>query len=175
MEHKDNVILNPFMIYMLDEIGTWQNLRGLRFGSLESIEDKVKEWYPGSKTEGRAYVVKSAQYSRELLAYLNTLCAMTPYFLMDDGRVSGKFDALYADKLKQYCAFSYRDLYAKLINKMEKWLEMFPHQDEKDMIMPDNGGDPNEDVPAPAAEPMASLDTDNDDEVEGAGEGGGGQ
>jgi len=165
-EHKGNVILNPFMIYLLDEMGTWQNLRILRFNALEPIQDKVKDWYPGSRTEGRAYVTPTPPFSRELFAYIDTLCAMAPYYKLDDDRVNGVFDKVYDDnlKLKIYGTFNYADLHRKLIDKMKHWLEEFPHPDEMDMLPPEDGQNVETHVPVSVEEAMASLDTDNEGE-----------
>ena len=137
-------IFNWIMIYILDSLDKFQNLQSVFVKSSESIHDKIQKEYPGIRTEGRVTIPTVPVFSKQILAYFETLGAVSPYLRQDNVCIATHFDMIYAANLSSYEKFGNKELHAKIAGMLAKWVEMFPHKDEKVLTVPDDddeGGD----------------------------------
>jgi hypothetical protein len=65
-------------------------------------------------------------FSKELLAYLETIVAFSPYYLQYDTRTAGVMDNFYTATLQAYAHISYKDLHQYMIRRLTTWNEEFP-------------------------------------------------
>ena len=105
--------------------------------SIESIHDKVHESYPGMKTNGRGYIPSVPLLSKQFLTYLETLAYISVYYRQVDVRISGKYDSIYWANLSRYDTFTNKELHEKIAVKLAKWVQMFPHKDDKGINIAD--------------------------------------
>jgi hypothetical protein len=82
------------------------------------------------------------RFSKELLAYIETLVAFCPYYRQDDPRTAGALDEFYNAALQDYAAIKYDALHEYLIRRLTAWYKKFEPA-----------------VPKHAAAEAASLDT----------------
>ena len=77
-DSKENPLINAFGIYVLTRLPTFQNMKSLRIDAATDIPDYVRhstELLDGT----RVY-----RFSRELLAYLETMVAFSPYHVANN-------------------------------------------------------------------------------------------
>jgi hypothetical protein len=55
------------------------------------------------------------RFSKELLAFLQTLVAFCPYYVANDPNAAGPMDSYYAEALRDYAAVTYEALHSYLI------------------------------------------------------------
>ena len=170
-EAEGDPIFNWIMIYILDSLDKFQNLQSMFVKSSESIHDKIHEEYPGIRTEGRVTIPTVPVFSKQILAYFETLGAVSPYMRLDDPRIASQYDTIYAANLSRYEKFVNKELHGKIAGMLAKWVEMFPHKDEKVLTVPDDddeGGDddaqPEESGGASATRTNYALPASDDDE-----------
>ena len=150
VDDAGNFLVDWVTINVMDSMKKFQNMQSLQVKSSESIHDRMHEYYPAVRTEGRAYLPSVPVISKQMLAYWETLAAICPYGRQDDARISGKYDTIHAENLRRYDTFGYKELHGKLAAKLAKWVEMFPHKDHDDKGMTlaeeeDDGGDDSAD------------------------------
>jgi hypothetical protein len=116
----DDPLINDVGIYILDKLGTFQNMSAVYKVTAETdLHD-----YVGSSTilvdNTRIY-----RFSKELLAYLEMCVAFCPYYRQDDPRTAGAMNTYYRDALQAYAAVPYKDLHAYLERRMGAWYFKF--------------------------------------------------
>ena len=74
---------------------------------------------------GPPAVPETYMVSKELVAYLETLVAFTPYYRADDPRMSGKMEMFYTKALKRYQAFPYKDFHKYISKKLIAFYDRF--------------------------------------------------
>ena len=74
---------------------------------------------------GPPAVPETYMVSKELVAYLETLVAFTPYYRADDPRMSGKMEMFYTKALKRYQAFPYKDFHKYVSKKLIAFYDRF--------------------------------------------------
>ena len=141
------------LIYAIDSFDKMQNMQSLAIPATESVEEKVKEIYPGCKTSGMAYVKQSNVYSKELFAYIEALAPVSPYARLDDPRIAGKFDAIYNANLTRYDAFTYKNLHDKIVKRLTEWMLMFSKKQVAKMAMDIGTEDGDAEMAASNAQP----------------------
>ena len=82
-------------------------------------EDTVIADYVGHSTLHDGTVVHC--FSKELLAFLETLVAFCPYYRANDPRAAGAMDNYYTDTLRDYGGVSYDDLHNFLTDELTAW------------------------------------------------------
>ena len=110
LDHKDKVLFkkldsNPLFndlgIYMHDRLHTFQNMQGYAVDATTKIDEYVRE----KTTLHDGTVIY--RFSKELLAYIETLIAFCPYYRQDDPRTAGALDEFYNAALQDYAAIKY--------------------------------------------------------------------
>jgi hypothetical protein len=64
-------------------------------------------------------------FSKNLLAYLETLVAFSPYYRADDARMAGKMEAFYQEAINRYKAYTDDKLHGYITGKLTKWCDLY--------------------------------------------------
>ena len=88
-----NTLLNKVFCYFVHHIPKFQNMHPYRITSATDIPALVGTTYPA--LTGPPAVPETYLFSKELVAYLETLIAFSCYYRADDSRMAGKMDILY--------------------------------------------------------------------------------
>jgi hypothetical protein len=105
----DDPLINDIGIYILDKLGTFQNMSA---AYKVTAETDIHDYVGGSTIlvdNTRIY-----RFSKELLAYLEMSVAFSPYYRQDDPHTSGAMDTYFRDALQAYAAVPYKELHAYL-------------------------------------------------------------
>ena len=152
-EVPSNTLLNDVFCYFVHNLPKFQNMHPYRITPGTDIAAHVGTTYPA--LPGPPAVPETYLFSKELVAYLETLIAFSCYYRADDGRMAGKMEQFYLQALTRYKGFKYPDFHAYIARKMTAWYKQFPFN-AKDVEVEDEadaeGGEPEEGavVAAPA-------------------------
>jgi hypothetical protein len=116
---KENPLINAFGIYVLTRLPTFQNMKSLRIDAATDIPDYVRhstELLDGT----RVY-----RFSRELLAYLETMVAFSPYHVANNPNAAGPADAFYETALARYKKVPYDKLHEYIADSLVEWYDRF--------------------------------------------------
>jgi hypothetical protein len=86
---KTNPLFNDFAIYVFSQLHTFQNMRALSIVADTDIREYVRhstELLDGSRV---------FRFSRELVAFLETMVAFSPYHVANDPNAAGPSDIFY--------------------------------------------------------------------------------
>ncbi len=64
-------------------------------------------------------IPETYRFSKQLLAYVETLVAFSPYYVAGDPRTQGRVDNFYHRALERYKDFTYKDFHKYIARKME--------------------------------------------------------
>jgi hypothetical protein len=84
-----------------------------------------------SKTEQPSTV-----FQKELLAYLKTLVAFSPYYYADDPRSAGNIDKYYKSALELYKDIEYEQFHEYLAGSLKRWYENHPRHRQQRLKAP---------------------------------------
>jgi hypothetical protein len=119
-DHQDNPLINDFGMYVLSRLYTFQNMReAFRVTADTNIEDYVRH-YTELLDGHRVY-----RFSRELLAYLETLVAFTPYHVANDPYAAAPMDNFYVEALRRYQRVPYPKLHDYIAEGLTDWYKQF--------------------------------------------------
>ena len=88
-----NTLLNYVFCYFVHHLPKFQNMHPYRITSATDIPALVGTTY--SALPGPPAVPETYLFSKELVAYLETLIAFSCYYRADDSRMAGKMDIRY--------------------------------------------------------------------------------
>ena len=156
MEDDNNPLFNPFACYILDRLHTYQNMQdyAVRPGF------DVAAYVSHSTTLHDETIIY--RFSKELLAYMETLVAFSPYYRADDPRSAAHIDKHFKSALANYKDSLYEQLHEYLTELLTAWYEENPpagsskrrvsslEEGEVGDIIEQSGAPPPE-VPAPPA------------------------
>ena len=114
-----NPLINEFGIYIIDRLCTFQNMQHYTVTPDTDLDDYVTETI--TLHDGTVLY----RFSKELLAYLETIVAFSPYYIQNDPRTAGVMDNFYSATLQAYASVSYKDLHQYLIRRLKAWYEIF--------------------------------------------------
>ena len=187
---KNNTLLNDVFFYVLHHLPRLQNMHEYSVAAGADIEAFVQRKYP--QLEGPPSVPPVFFFSKNLLAYLETLVAFSPYYRADDARMAGKMEAFYQEAVNRYKAYTDDKLHDYITKKLTAWCDLYrpkPPSTESadkedidgevgDVVTVDGGdavgsasfhmsgeedGDEESDAPAPpAAAPAATAESGSD-------------
>ena len=132
VESPRNALLNDFGIYVMDQLCTFQCMGALRIKENNDIATFIDSMYPEIVTPGRATVNMHYVWSKELIAYVETLMFAAPFYKQDDDRMADIHDTQYEYNLTRYTAVTYDQLHLIMTTKLCAWLKRFPHTDDID-------------------------------------------
>ena len=125
----DDPLINDLGIYILDKLGTFQNMSDVYKVTAETdIHD-----YVGSYTL-LVDKTKIYRFSKELLAYLEMCVAFSPYYKQDDPRTAGAMNTYFRDDLQAYAAVPYKDLHAYLERRFQAWYAKFKPTSRSEVV-----------------------------------------
>jgi hypothetical protein len=119
LKSKDNPLINEFGFYVLTRLPTFQNMKSLRVHADTDIHTYVRhstELLDGT----RVY-----RFSRELLAFLETMVTFSPYHVANNPNAAGPSDAFYEAALAQYKKVSYDNLHNYIEDGLVEWYARF--------------------------------------------------
>ena len=154
-DHKDNPLINDFGMYVLSRLYTFQNMRdAFLVGPDTDIAEYVRhstELLDGT----RVY-----RFSRELLAFLETMVAFSPYHVANDPFIAVPMSTTYDAALARYKQVPYDKLHEYITEGLVEWYERFkPDADAAaaDVVDEDEEGDEGDevDVPSPPTEDLS--------------------
>jgi hypothetical protein len=120
---KNNTLLNDVFFYVLHHLPRLQNMHEYSVDAGQDIEAFVKRKYP--QLEGPPSVPPVFFFSKNLLAYLETLVAFSPYYRADDARMAGKMEAFYQEAINRYKAYTDDKLHGYITGKLTKWCDLY--------------------------------------------------
>ena len=118
-DSKENPLLNDFGFYLLSRLPTFQNLKALRVDADMDISEYVRhstELLDGSKVY---------RFSRELLAFFETMVAFSPYHVANNPNVAGPMDTFYETALARYKKVPYDKLHDFIEEGLVDWYLRF--------------------------------------------------
>ena len=89
-----NTLLNDVFCYFVHNLPKFQNMHPYRITPGTDIASHVGTTYPA--LPGPPAVPETYLFSKELVAYLETLIAFSCYYRADDSRMAGKMDIRYS-------------------------------------------------------------------------------
>jgi hypothetical protein len=120
---SNNTLLNDVFFYVLHHLPRLQNMHEYSVDAGQDIEAFVQRKYP--QLEGPPSVPPVFFFSKNLLAYLETLVAFCPYYRADDARMAGKMEAFYQEAVNRYKAYTDDKLHGYITRKLTDWCELY--------------------------------------------------
>ena len=120
---SNNTLLNDVFFYVLHHLPRLQNMHEYSVDAGQDIEAFVKRKYP--QLEGPPSVPPVFFFSKNLLAYLETLVAFSPYYRADDARMAGKMEAFYQEAVKRYKDYPDKKLHHYITKKLTDWCDLY--------------------------------------------------
>ena len=120
---KNNTLLNDVFFYVLHHLPRLQNMHEYSVAADANLEAFVQRKYP--QLEGPPSVPPVFFFSKNLLAYLETLVAFCPYYRADDARMAGKMEAFYQEAVNRYKAYTDDKLHGYITGKLTKWCNLY--------------------------------------------------
>ena len=125
---NDNPLINDFGMYVLSRLYTFHNMREAFHVKADT---DIAEYVRHRLLDGnRVY-----RFSRELLAYLETLVAFCPYHVANDPYAAAPMDSYYDEALKRYRdqKVPYDTLHEYLTQGLSEWYARFKPNAANDM------------------------------------------
>ena len=122
-DDSNNTLLNDVFFYVLHHLPRLQNMHEYSVDAGQDIEAFVKRKYP--QLEGPPSVPPVFFFSKNLLAYLETLVAFCPYYRADDARMAGKMEAFYQEAVNRYKAYTDDKLHDYITKKLTAWCDLY--------------------------------------------------
>jgi len=142
-------------------------MHGYRLTKAMDLSKFVHSKFPA--IEGPPAVPETYMVSKELVAYLETLVAFTPYYRADDARMSGKMENFYMKALGRYNTFTYKDFHKYFARKLIDFYDRFEPAESKEGPEEPKEGDVVElaDLPdGSILEPSFHMSGGSDEEAE---------
>ena len=98
VEKGNQCLMNEFGIFMLDELYSFQNMGMYAMPEADKLDDFFDFRFPSIGTQDDMKVQSVCLFSKELLAYLDTLLYVACVYRADDSRVTSKFQQQYKCK-----------------------------------------------------------------------------
>ena len=92
-----NTLLNDMFCYFVHHLPKFQNMHPYRIAADTDIEKHVATTYPA--LPGPPAVPETYLFSKEMVAYLETLIAFCCYYRADHSRMAGRMEQFYTEAL----------------------------------------------------------------------------
>ena len=120
---ENNTLLNDVFLYIFHNLPSLQNMHAYRLTKDLDIETFVHTRFP--KLVGPPPVPETYLVSKELVAYIETLIAFTPYYRADDHRMSGKMEIFYQKAFSRYQHYPYDEFHKYITKKLTSFYDRF--------------------------------------------------
>ena len=104
-----NRLMNGFGFYVLERLHTFQNMKSFRVDKDTDIATYVRH-VTILHDSTRVY-----HFSEKLLALIETLVALSPYYVANDPNAAGPIDIYYSEALNEYASITYDVLHGFII------------------------------------------------------------
>ena len=105
-------------------------MHGYRLTKAMDLSKFVHSSFPA--LDGPPAVPETYMVSKELVVYLETLVAFTPYYRADDACMSGKMENFYTKALSRYNTFSYKEFHKYITKKLIAFYKRFDPAEVKE-------------------------------------------
>jgi hypothetical protein len=116
----DNTLLNDVFFYVMYHLSSFQNLHEYQVTKDTNLFEFV---HTSSPAIPKTCVPETYKISKQLVAYLETLVAFSPYYRADDPRTQGKTENFYHEALERYKDFTYKEFHKYIARKMAAFYE----------------------------------------------------
>ena len=171
----ENTLLNDVFFYVMYHLSSFQNMHEYQVTSETEIFEFVHTSSPAIPT---TIIGETFRFSKQMVAYVETLVAFSPYYVAGDPRTQGRVDNFYHWALERYKDFPYKEFHKYIARKMAAFYKRhgFPAtKASKVMQEPDESQEPNlgDVVPVEGGGALSQSYTmsdgsSDDDEEEGA-------
>ena len=111
-----HTLLNDVFCYFVHHLLKFQNMHPYRIAADTNIAEHVGTTYPA--LPGPPAVPATYLFSKELVAYLETLFAFCCYYRADDSSMAGRMEQFYTQALARYKDCKYPDWHKYIARKM---------------------------------------------------------
>ena len=111
----ENTLLNDVFFYVMYHLTSFQNMHEYQVTSETEIFEFVHASRPAIPT---TIIPETFRFSKQLVAYVETLVAFSPYYVAGDPRTQGRVDNFYHRALERYKDFPYKEFHKYIARKM---------------------------------------------------------
>ena len=112
----ENTLLNDVFFYIMYHLSSFQNMHEYQVTRATNIFEFVHTSTPAIPD---SVIPETYRISKQLVAYLETLVAFSPYYVAGDHRTTGRVDNFYMQALARYNDFTYKEFHKYIARKME--------------------------------------------------------
>jgi hypothetical protein len=138
----ENTLLNDVFFYVMYHLSSFQNMHEYQVTSETEIFEFVHTSSPAIPT---TIIPDTFRFSKQLVAYVETLVAFSPYYVAGDPRTQGRVDNFYHRALERYKDFPYKEFHKYIARKMAAFYKRhgFPATKASKVVQePDESQDP---------------------------------
>ena len=139
----ENSLLNDVFFYVMYHLSSFQNMHEYQVTSETEIFEFVHTSSPAIPT---TIIPETFRFSKQLVAYVETLVAFSPYYVAGDSRTQGWVDNFYVKALERYKDFPYPEFHRYIERKMAAFYKRhgFPATKASKVVQePDESQEPN--------------------------------
>ena len=139
----ENTLLNDVFFYVMYHLSSFQNMHEYQVTKDTEIFEFVHTSSPAIPT---TIIGETFRFSKQMVAYVETLVAFSPYYVAGDPRTQGRIDNFYHRALERYNDFPYKEFHKYIARKMAAFYKRhgFPAtKASKVMQEPDESQEPN--------------------------------
>ncbi len=114
----ENTLLNDVFFYIVYNLSSFQNMHEYQVTKDTNIFEFV---HTSSPAIPETVISETYRFSKQLVAYLETLVAFSPYYVAGDPRTQGRIDNFYVQALARYKDFTYKEFHKYIARKMESF------------------------------------------------------
>ena len=111
----ENSLLNDVFFYVMYHLSSFQNMHEYQVTSETEIFEFVHTSSPAIPT---TIIPETFRFSKQFVAYVETLVAFSPYYVAGDPRTQGRVDNFYHRALENYKDIPYKEFHNYIARKM---------------------------------------------------------
>jgi hypothetical protein len=111
----ENTLLGDVFFYVMYHLSSFQNMHEYQVTADTDIFEFVHTSSPAIPT---TIIGETFRFSKQMVAYVETLVAFSPYYVAGDPRTQGRVDNFYHQALERYKDFPYKDFHKYIARKM---------------------------------------------------------
>ena len=116
LDVPENTLLNDVFFYIMYHLSSFQNMHEYQVTRATNILEFV---HTSTQAIPDSVIPETYRISKQLVAYLETLVAFSPYYVAGDHRTTGRVDNFYMQALARYKDFTYKEFHKYIARKME--------------------------------------------------------
>ena len=139
----ENSLLNDVFFYVMYYLSSFQNMHEYQVTEDTDIFEFVNASSPAIPN---TIIGETYRFSKQMVAYVETLAAFSPYYVAGDPRCQGRVDNFYHRALERYKDFPYKEFHKYIARKMAAFYKRhgFPATKASKVVPePDESQEPN--------------------------------